>query len=768
MNFSDLKVFFRTLLRNRLYTVVTVAGFSVSLAFMLLLGMYIRQELSVDGFQEKKDRIFRMTSEDGALFGALVGEQLKGTFPDIEAYTRVYAAYGNYGEGTDGRKLPMQMLYADPDFLKMFSFPLQQGRGMEARNEVVLSLSFARKLFGEEEVVGKELKMNGGISCVVTGVMPDLPENTHFNRFDVLADFRTLSPSWISNNNSCSFGLYLLAREGSDLEAKVPLMLGHLKKDFWMYRDGYRKELLLEPLESVYWSPRWGTGARTNSRTFITALIGIVGVILALSLINYTNLSVARTGFRARESAVKKLLGSNNRALFRQYICESVILCFLSFAFACCLATVLLPWFNDMLGTHLVLQRYLAWQNLTAVAVAVALIGLLAGIAPAWMVMRFNPVEVVKGAFRRKNRGVYGKALIAFQYMTAIALIICTLVIWKQTDFMRTYDLGFDKENVVWLESKVDPVRKEALRDELSRIPGVETVSFAYGTPLDGGDNNTITDYNGTGKQISFQRFEVDEEFFRVLDLQVTPTGAAYDPAGVWLNETAARAIGDQELPKEIMFFTKKLPVLGIIKDFHTRNLTAKIGPVIVLTLQPDLSFSKVLVKVSSENPAGTFDQIKHTYGRFVEGVPFESGFMDRTIDSWYESNARTARLVGYFAVLAVVLCMMGILAMATYFIQQRVKEIGVRRVNGATVGEILRMLMNSFMRWIALAFVVACPLGWYVMSRWLQDFPYRTDLSWWLYAVAGLSAFTVAALMVGWQSLKAASENPVNTLKNE
>lgn len=768
MRFHDFKLFVRNLLRNRLYSTITVGGFAVSLTFVILLGMYIRQELLVDEFHTKKERIFRMAGEDGAIWGALVGEKLKNVFPEIEEYTRFYENYNSYGERNDGKKLSVHMLYADTSFWKMFDFPLQEGRPFRTRKELVISVSFARKMFGEESPLGKDLKLGGETGWIVVGIMTDFPSDTHFNRGEVIADFNNLSPDWISNDNSASFGLYLLEKPGSDLTAKLPEMHAQLKKDFWMYRDNYRKELFLEPLTSVYWSDRWAFGTHHNSPAFITVMIAIVGVILLLAFINYTNLSVARAGFRAKESAVKKLLGSNNASLFRQYITESVLLCFAAFAIACCLCMLIQPWFNDILHTHLVLSEHLTLAVLGGTLLAVAGTGILAGLTPAWIITRFNPVEVMKGAFRKKSRNIYGKVLISFQYFVAITLILCTLVLWKQTDYMRTYDLGFDKNNVVWLQSKLSGKQNEPLRNELMRIPGVEGVSFAYGTPLDGGTNNTMTDYAGTGKMISFQRFEVDSAFFPMLRLQVQPTGAAYDAKGVWLNEAGAKAIGNEPLPREINWYGKNLPVLGIIKDFHYLNLTREIGPLVVFNLDPELGFSKILVKIAAENPGIVFDKIKASYSGFIDGLPFASGFMDRTINAWYENDARTTRLIGYFSVLAIILSMMGILAMATYFIRQRVKEIGIRRVNGATIGEILTLLISNFMKWVALAFCLACPVGGYIMHRWLEAFPYRTEISWWLFISAGSAAFIAAASMVIWQSSRAATENPVKALRTE
>lgn len=768
MNFLDFKVFVRSLIRNKLYSIITIIGFAVSLTFVILLSVYIRQELSVDDFHVNKDRIVRMEGEEGANWGALVAQSVQDAFPEVEAYTRIYETNSGYTTTADGNKLGIHTLFVDTAFLEMFSFPVVERRNFKAKKEVVISHSFARKMFGDEPALGKDLNYYGNTGWLIVGIFEDFPKNTQFKACDALFNFNSMDANWIGNNNSSAFATYLMTKPGTELTSKIPLMLEFLKKDFWMYKDNYRQQLFLEPLKEVYWSSKATYGIHRNSRTFVSVMMAIVGVILILALINYNNLSVARVSFRAKESAIKKLLGSNNTALFRQFVMESVSLCYAAFVLACILVVSVTPWFNNLLETHIELSQHITLTTVLVTLLGVGIIGLIAGIIPAFIISRFNPVAVVKGAFRKKTKGIYSKALISFQYCVAITLIICTLVIWKQTDFMRNYKLGYNKENIVWLDNKISIQQKEALQSEFERIPGVQLVSFVRGTPIDGGNNQTMTNYGGTGKQISFQQFEVDSNFFNMLELEIIPTGAAYDKDGVWLNETAVKAIESGGMPQEFMYYEQKCPVLGIVKDFHIDDLTSEIEPLIIAPIKPDQGFWTILVKISSENPAGTFEDIKKTYSHFIDREPFDSGFMDRTLNDWYESEAHTARLVGYFSLLAIVLCMMGILAMATYFIQQRIKEIGVRRVNGATINEILYMLMSNFMKWIVLAFVLACPLAWYIMNRWLEDFPYRMNLGLWLFLGAGGIAFFIAALIVGWQSVKAASENPVKALQNE
>lgn len=772
MNFSQVKVFLRTLWRNKLYTAITVFGFALALTFVILLGSYIRQELSVDQFHRNKDRIFHAEREKGSYFGPLIGPELKNKFPEIEEFTRLSEMTG-YVVNSEKEKITFNFLLADPSFFRIFSFRLLEGDPAEVlqiRNGVVLTRSYARKLFENEPALGKEINYGGEFRLQVTGIMEDMPENTHFNSCDGILNFVFMADMWhypqaLADNSNSSYGLYFLAKPGTDLPSKASAVLEDFKEHYWLYQREYAKEFQFTPLTQVYFGGKWGQGIHGNSKVLVVVLSAIALVILILALINYTNLSVAQAGFRAKEAAVKKLLGTDNRHIFRQFVYESVGLCLISFGIALLLSLLLQPVFGRLLDTSVSIFGNLGPVAVFLSFVSVVLLGLVAGLTPAFLMTRFQPVDVVKGAFRKKTKGVYSKVLICFQYTVAIALIICTLGILKQTRFMRHYDLGFSKENTVWLDNYVSQAQMEALRSEFLKIPEVSGVSFVCGTPMDGGNNNS---FNYQGRPVSFQVFSVDTAFFRLLNIRVESAGAARSGRGIWLNKAAVKELELGDSPLEFKPDTNSLPVLGIADNFHFRDLTENVGPAMIRLMGPNEFPWTILVKMKGNEPAGTYREIRKVYSIFIDGIPFESGFMDQEIDRWYDTYEKAAQLIGYFSLLAIFLSMMGILAMATYFIHQRVKEIGVRRVNGASAGEILRMLVAGFMKWILLAFVIACPLAWWFMANWLNGFAYRTSLSGWIFAVAGFFACAVALLMVGWQSLRVAMTNPVNSLKSE
>lgn len=767
---SDFKLFLRNLWRNKLYSGVTVLGFALALMFVILLTAYIRQELSVDQFQANKDRIFRCRGE-GTGFGPLIGGLLKNKYPEIESYTRTYL-YTGFVDNGQHERIAYQALIVDSSFFKMFSFRLLAGDPSEvfrSKNSVVLSRKYALKLFGNVDVVGKELFIDNSHKLQITGIIEDFKNNTHFNPCDFFMNFNYLgdlgnNPQLLTTNANSSFGLYLMTCPGTNLSAKVGEIIDEFKKYYWLYKRGYRKEFHLEPLTEVYWSDHNGWGVHSNNKTFVLVLMTIVVGLLILAIINYNNLSLARAGFRAKEAAIKKLMGVSNATLFKQFVTESIALSLFAFLMAVFWAYWIKPFFNQALDTDIDITGLFSAGNWVWVLLAIVCFGGISGIVPAWIISRFNPLDVTKGGIGKKIRGIYGKVLICFQYVVTIILLVCTIVTVRQTQYLQNFDLGFDKDHVVWLENRVDARQYASLRSEFMKIPEVRGVSFVCGDPMSGGSNNSF-DYKD--KPVSFQEFRVDTAFFRLMNLRVTPTGLADNGQGVYLNETAVKVLELGKNALEVRYVKDVLPILGIVNDFYFMSLFQPIGPAIIMPIKEEEA-QNVLIKMDDRNTAATYQRIKDVYAAFIDGVPFESGFMDETINQFYAQNERMARLIGYFAVVSIVLSMMGILAMATYFIHQRIKEIGLRRVNGATVEEILRMLLWGFMKWVILAFVLACPIAWWIMESWLQDYPHRIALSWWMFVLVGGLVILIALIMVARQSFKAAVMNPANSLKKE
>jgi putative ABC transport system permease protein len=771
MIIKNQKSFINHLLNNKLYTIVTVLGFTISLTFVILLSIYVKNELSVNKSQEKKDRIFRLINEVHSTYAPPIGQWLQDEIPEIESFTRISNQSGVLSI-SDNVKVKTEYLLADSTFFNIFSFNLIEGNkvtALKTRNSVVLSEEFAHKIFGSESPLNKQVILSG-ITCEVTGVYEDISSTSNFNNYDMIVNFRCLADIWnypglLTSYGNCSFAYYFLAKPNTNLPDKAEKVLELFKKDFWMYKDDRVKSVTFEPLIDNYFSTIYGRGITHNSSTLVTVLSAIVVLILLLAIINYMNLTIAQAGMRAKEIAIKKLVGSSRKQLVMQHIAESVSLCVLSFILAIFFSFFAEPVFNDLLQTKLNLNEEIYKGILLYSILIVVGVGFVSGIIPALILTRFDAVEVIKGGYRRKSKRLYSRLLIGFQYTVVIILLISTISITKQTNYLINRELGFNTVNTIWLDNAIKNTQKDALRDKFLSIPGVKRVSYVAGSPIDGGNNQS---FNYDGKPVSFQELVVDSSFFDIMDMKIIPTGAAYSKSGIMLNRMSVTQLGLDSLPQVLKYNDKEIPVLGIINDFHIKSLHHKIGLVMVSQMHPDGYPWNIIVQVEGADPVGTLEKVKLAYGEFTGGTPFDYGFFDDTIEEWYTKEKRTLQVVTWFAVLAIIISVMGIFAMSIFYNQQRKKEIGIRKVNGASVSEIMLMLNKDFVKWVLVAFVVACPVAYYAMNSWLQNFAYKTTLSWWIFAMAGIVALAIALITVSWQTFVAARRNPVTSLRYE
>jgi putative ABC transport system permease protein len=766
-----MKMFIKYLAKNRLYTFITLSGFAVSLTFVFLLTVYIKQELSVDQFHVNKDRIYRLCRDNGATFAPPIGDLIKNQFPEAETYTRIYKNSGN-AIFKDKQQRRFDYLMADSSFFTMFSFKLKEGdprQVLASINSAVLSTSFSRKIFGDENPVGKTFLIDKH-SFLITGIYEEFPQNTHFIKTDAILNFRVLADLWgwkelLTTNGNSSFGLYFLAGKGTGLPSKAPLILEQFKKDYWLFTNKYSKTLWFEPLTEVYFSKESGPAIRQNNSTSIIIFGAIALLILIIAIINYINLTVAQAGFRSKETAIRKLMGSSKGALISQHLIESVILSLMAAFIALILAFLAEPFFNTQMNCILSLNKQFNFSFITAIIVVVAGTGLVSGIIPALVTNNFNPIDVVKGNLARKTKTTYSKVLISFQYGVAIVLLISTWTIARQSKFMQNYNPGYNKENLFWMENSIKASQKTAFRSLLKSIPGVTDISYCQGNPLDGGNNQS---FKYKDKPMSFQEFVVDSLFFKLMGMKVTETGTAFSKNGVWLNRTAVNILELGENPVSFRYYDNEVPVLGIIDDFNFRSLHQKIGPLIIRQLSQDYEPWSVVVKLNGTDPLTAVSRIRKEQSAFTGGIPMESGFVDESLNQLYTAELKQSKLLGAFTLLSILISSMGIFAMALYYIQQKVKEIGIRKINGATVIEVMIMLNKDFIKWVAIAFIIAAPVALFAMHKWLQNFAYQTHLSWWIFALAGIIAFGIALLTVSWQSLRAATRNPVEALRYE
>lgn len=781
MNWTNLKAYFKFLSRNKLYTFVTIFGFSVSLMFVLILSTYIRQELSVDGFHEKKDRIYIMTTDHQmgaysylASFANPVADVIKEKCPEVEAYTRLVSQQVTVALSDE--KVMAEALYADSAFFNIFTFPLQEGnpnKVLETKHSAVLSQSFAKKIFPGEEPVGKYIKIDD-IEVQVTGIMEDFPKNTHLPDNDLILNYAMIDYKWyegiLQEWGNSSFPVYFLAKEGADLPAKAPMLLEDFKENYWIYKDGFHTTLSFVKLQDIYFGGVFNYMAKleSNNLTTVYLYLSVAILILVIAVLNYINLSVSITVKRGKESAIKKLLGSSRKALFAQFISEAIVMSFIALLIGILFAFIAEPFFNNVLNTSLDLKEQFNFGYIAVVVLAILIIGLIAGLFPATIVSRFTPIEVVKGTFNRKVKSTYSKILITFQYVVTIVLLIYSSFILLQTRYMKNYDVGFDYENVYILDNVLNSEQLPGFRDKLMTIPGVDKVSFSAGNPLSGGNNSS---YSLCGTPISLEVFTVDSAFMDLYRINYT---MKVDPGTKNINLSNKAAI-DLMQPDSVTYVVQLdggpdnvHRISGIVDDFHYRPLDQKIGPSEIYIREMQWAWHLNIRFKEGADKYKTAETINNIYTDYSGGKLYSAFHAEDIAKTWYEKEEKTSRIMMAFTLLTIIILMMGMIAISLYYVRQKEKEIALRKIQGATEFEILKMINFDFIKRILLAFVIAVPIAWYLSNKFLQGFAYKINLSWWVFVGAGVIISILSVLFVTLQSWRAATSNPVDALKNE
>ncbi|MBD2757031.1 ABC transporter permease [Spirosoma validum] len=795
-----LKIAYRNLWRNKIFSGINVIGLSVGLASCLLLFMYISHELSYDDFQQKADRLVRVTMEysmDGQVAkipvtGTKVAPEFGRQFPEIESGVRMINRDGVVMNG-DQRFSEKRIVFADSAFFRLFSFPLHKGdpqTALAGPNLVVLSESTAQKYFGTENPIGKTLRINTGGSFrdySITGIVADCPANSQI-KYDLLTSFATLpaakSEEWFSSN----YATYLLLRKPSDitpLQAKIP---GFMKTQFGkeeMSPGGYLT-YNLEPLRSVHLhSDVDGSFEPNGDLTYIYIFGSIALLILLIACVNYVNLATSRAVERAQEVGVRKVMGAMQGQLFGQFIGESVIVTSIALALASLLASLTLPLFNTLSDRQFSADVWLQPGNLLLLVSVGLVVSLVAGSYPALVLARFQPIRVLKGHLKTAGAGQFRKALIVFQFSITAFLIISTLLVRNQLAFIQQKKLGYSKDHVLMLP--VDRQVNEkiaAIKSEFRQNADVQHISLASESPVfvEGGYGMRHPNMP-TGQRKMVAGLTIDEDYVPAMSLHLIAGSNlnAIDMDRVSrtdndsltrsrfiLNEAAVKELGwtpQQAIGQRLDVSGRLGEVKGVVADFHFTSMKQKIGP---LALFPQNGGEILLVKLSGSQLPNTLQFLENKWRTLIPDRPFSYEFMDEEFNKLYASETRTGRIFSVFAFLSIFLACLGLFGLSAYTTAQRTKEIGVRKVLGASVFSIVGLLSKDFLKLVVIAIVVASPIGWYVMNRWLRDFAYRIDIDWWIFALAGALAVGIALLTVSFQSIKAALMNPVKSLRSE
>ncbi|MDR1407589.1 MAG: ABC transporter permease [Tannerella sp.] len=779
---SDMKSFFRFLDRNRFYTFINVFGLSVSLMFVILIAVYTSQELSVDDFQQKAGRIYIFASEDGPGSAYRLSQRLQERYPEIETACAVLSSKKTIPVVmTDDRRIKADLTLAESTFFDVFSFELVSGdrrQVIAARNGAVVSESFAGKAFPGEDPVGKVILLYDSLSVTVNGVMKDI-RHSAVPYGDILLRIENVSyfNEGLASETYGNYGevvVYLLERENADLRAKEADMLAWLKENVWVYKNDYFHSLLLTPLREIYFTDLYaiykgalnGYIVNFGNRSFVTILIWVGILILLFAVINYINLTVAQAGFRAREMAMRRLLGSRRSELFVRLIMESTLLCAISFAVGLAMAAAFAPYAGNLVERSLDLAAAATPAGIAAVAGMILLLGAVSGLLPAAVISNARPVEVVRGSFRRKTKMIFSRGFITFQHVITIALLAASITMIAQVEHLTKAPLGYRTENLIDISLMSEYLDRNTIRllaGELERLPAVKRIGLSEGTPFNRGNNHTV---HQDGRNISFQSFVCDSAFFDMIGWQKlrenNVSGESY-----YLNERALAELEIGEDATTFLFYGQEKPIAGIIRDFQLHNITNAPSPVMVrVCAGEDVSPWNMVVEVSGD-PRAAYRAVQDVFERVTRNE-FGGKFIDQQVAASFEAERRTSRLMTLFTAVAILISLLGLLAMSTYFIRLRAKEIAIRKVFGSTSAEALRRLVTTFLSYVLIAFAIAAPVTWYLMFRWLSGYSYRIQLSPWIFVAAGMCCLLASFITVFFQSHTAANTNPVKNIKTE
>ena len=771
-NLLDLKTFFKFLSRNKAYTAIDLFGLSVSLTFVILIAVYSAQEFSTDKFQEKGERVYFVGSEDVPCVGAAIPYMLKERYPEIEKVCPlVMDQFNSTKVESEGKIMNADLMFADSTFFDLFSFPLLQGNpehALIAQNNLVVSQSFARKLFGSEDVMGRAITVGDTLQMVVSGVVADLKHST-IPEADIIMPWRTVAkfnPSLAPDelNNAGSTTCAVLVHEGADFTSRAEDIAAWYKTFFWPYENGYWKEVRMESLANAYFSEWTSWPLLHGDKTFVVVLVSVGVVILVFAILNYINLSVAQAGFRAKEMATRRLLGSTRAELFWRLIYESVLMCLFSLVVAIFLALAIAPEAGNLLQVKLDTSVLLSPLWIGAILAFVLLVGGVAGWLPAMMISAVKPIDAVHGTFRRQTKMVFSKVFITFQNSITIIMLSCSLVMILQINHLLHAPLGYNTKGVYCMvPSNID---QQAFRDKLLSISGVNRVGISNGVPFLGSNNNTIPYVapDGTKTNISFQQYPMDSTAFEILGLKLLRDNHLANPKW-YLNEEAMRQMSLSPDATDFRLLDETIAISGIISDFHEGNITNRVAPVMLRFKRNDEPGWYMIAELQGDMYS-TVKQIEEAYSEMTGGLEIMGGFLDEALQESFDSQIRLAKIVGAFTVVAILISLLGLLAMSTYFIQQRSLEVAIRKVFGSDNEQIMVRLVRTFLTYVGIAFILAVPVAYYFMRDWLSDYEYRISLSPWIFLAAGLFCLLISFLTVAGQSWKAANKNPIESMR--
>ena len=789
-----LKIAWRNIAHNKSFSAINILGLALGMACSLLILLWIQDEFSVDAHHANGPQLYNVMERqffDGKVEArsgtpALLADELKKEFPEI-----LYASGLSWEQELTfsvGEKLNKEKGRAvGPDWFKMFSLPLLAGTAETALNaptQVAISRKLAQNYFGSpQQAVGKSIRVDNKADYQVSAVFEDLPENSsdHYEYLLAWSDFLKRN-EWLKDWGTNAPETRVQLRTDRNGRSADPVRLEAKMKAFLkshnpnMARNGFDIQLFLQPYQGAYLYSNFKNGYQDGGRIEYVRLFGIVAVfILLIACINFMNLATARSVKRAREVGVRKVVGAGRGWLIGQFVGEALVLTSLALVVAVGLVGLLLPTFNSLTEKHITFQ--FADASFWFLLVGMTLVtGLIAGSYPALFLSSLNPIRVLKGTIRfGSGARLFRQSLVVFQFALSMLLIIGTIIVYRQIDFIQTKNLGYDREGLIYLSSEGNLAAKyETFKQELLRKPGIQAITYMDGTPTNGFGSTGNVQWPGKDPMtsIQFQFSTVDYDFTKTLKVKVAgrdfSKSFGADSANYLINQTAARRIGYKDpIGKPLTLWGKTGTIVGVVADYHQSSLHKAIEPFIA-RLSPKAEGKSIIVRTQPGQTKQALASLETMWQQLNPRFPFQYRFADDAFQTLYRSETVVGTLANYFAFLAIFISCLGLFGLAAFMAEQRTKEIGVRKVLGASVTSIVALLSQDFLKLVVVAIVLSSPVAWYAMNRWLQDYAYKIDIEWWVFALSGLLAVGVALLTISFQSIKAALMNPVKSLRSE
>ncbi|HTD98453.1 MAG TPA: ABC transporter permease [Mucilaginibacter sp.] len=795
------KTAFRSLLKNKGFTIINILGLALGLATCLLIVFYVVDELSYDRFNTKADRIYRVNtdikyggnSSSYAIAPPPMAASL-GVFPEVEKAVRLIASSGTRFRKGNENIIEDKVTYADAGIFDVFTLPMISGDPKTALadpNTIVISERAAQKYFSTTNAVGKYLFLGTeNKNFKVTGVIHDMSVQSHFY-FDYFLSMPSLASSKDNNWNAFSFSTYILFKKGADrsnFEAKLNrLTHQHFGLDNYakMEKSGNYIRVNMTPITDIHLkSNRQYELGSNSSITYVYIFSAIALFVLLIACINFMNLSTARSANRAREVGVRKVLGSSRGSLIAQFISESLMVTLFATIIAVLAAWALLPLFNQMSGKDLSISLHtLSWLFPSLIAIVVV-VGVLAGSYPAFYLSGFQPIHVLKGKLATGFKGSnFRSFLVVLQFSISIFLIIGTLVIYNQLNYIQHKNLGYDRGKVLVMKHTDVLENAKTLKQAIKQIPGVTNATLSGFLPTGSlrAPDAVFSSKTTDAKNAMFTEiWPVDEDYLNTMGMSVAKgrnfaAGLKSDSSSIIINETAAKMLGYYNDPLNKKLFSpqnqngktvvKEYKVIGVLKDFNFKSLRDNITPVVMTLAENNGALS---IKYEAKNLPAFIAQVEGSWDKFSPAQHLEYSFMDQDFDAAYKFEQRTGTIFLSFTVFAMIIACLGLFGLAAYAAEQRNREIGIRKVLGASVSALVNLLSRDFIKLVLISIVIATPLAWWAMHKWLQGFAYRQDIQWWVIASAAFGAIAVAFITISFQSIKAALANPVNSLRSE